>query len=112
MPRPRRALRCAVQDRVVVHQELDAAPRSRIALVDGTVLAREGARPNIANMYPRTLVPVALRVLSGDRRQLVLGWHLLAHLASVYEAPKSKLLKSVFAAETQGMFPPNLRLYA
>src|SRR4029450_10918084 len=37
------ALRCAVEDRVVAHDELQSAPRRRVRVVDGAVISHERA---------------------------------------------------------------------
>src|ERR671936_34289 len=69
-----------VEDRVVAHQELDSAPPGRIGLVDGAVLECEGAHSIYFRDVCGDVGPGRGRILTRDRRQLALGWHVLAHL--------------------------------
>src|SRR3954453_9580763 len=74
------SLRRAVEDRVVAHQELDAAEGGAVGLVDGAVLERERAHGRDLRDVLGEVGSARVGVVTRDRRQLVLGRHVLAHL--------------------------------
>src|SRR5438067_187934 len=65
------ALRCAVEDRVVAHQEVDPAPPGRIGMVDGPVVQGEGAEALGLGQVTDDVGAALARIAAGDRRQLL-----------------------------------------
>src|SRR5262245_3287441 len=61
------ALRCVVEDRVVAHEKLQAAPRRRVRVVDGAVVPYEGAEPRALGQVTDDVGPRRSGVL-GDNR--------------------------------------------
>src|SRR5687768_9687653 len=65
------ALRCAVEDRVVAHQELVPTSLSRIGLVDGVIVQDEGAEARALGQVPDDVGAGVGRVSACDGRQLL-----------------------------------------
>src|SRR5919108_5852884 len=72
-----------VEDGVVAHQKLDAAPGGRIGLVDDIVLEREDGCSKHLRDVADEIGPGLLRVATGNRWELVLRGHRCAHLLLV-----------------------------
>src|SRR5262249_49988294 len=71
------ALRSAVKDRVVAHQELRAAGIAGVAVIEGVALARERADAVSLGEVAVNVRPARARVLDYDSRQVLTGGRLL-----------------------------------